>query len=168
MSIAFRSSPTKVDRSACRVAGRRVSHCQIVRTIQPVAIRAAVFSASRSRFRCSLGSQNSGRDLGGFPILQPCQCQKHPWTNIAFFDPGNTISGVPGRSLRCSRNRLPIAWRALRTMISGEVFFERIRAIKALRLDGVRLSVTGFPTLGLEIRLGPSAKRGACNRYVIG
>ena len=46
---------------------------------------------------------------------------------------GRTISGRPGRSVACNRNRKPSLWRAFLTSISGFVFVDRIRAMFAER-----------------------------------
>ncbi len=48
-----------------------------------------------------------------------CECQKQPCTKIAARRRGNTMSGLPGKSVRCKRKRYPIACSALRTARSG-------------------------------------------------
>ena len=53
------------------------------------------------------------------PRGQSCPCQKQPWTKSASLRAGKTRSGEPGRALRCSRYRRPIAWTTRRTFISG-------------------------------------------------
>lgn len=63
------------------------------------------------------------------------RCQKHPLTNNALARPGNTRSGVPGRSLRCNRYRSPSACAAFRTASSGPVFFEFTRDIVHERIE---------------------------------
>lgn len=116
------------------------SHCQTSITCHPAASSAARFSASRSRFRASFGSQYPGRLFGGRALLHPWACQKQPWTKIAVRRRGRTISGVPGKSRRWRRKRYPARWSHRRTFNSGDVSFGPMRDISALRLSGVRLS----------------------------
>lgn len=117
-----------------------VSHCQTVSTPQPRSLRALSFWRSRSRFRSNFGPQKSSLDLGGRPLEHPWACQKQPWTKITFRRPGRTISGLPGRFFRWSRNRYPNRWSIRLTINSGEVCLPLIRDISALRLWGLRLS----------------------------
>jgi hypothetical protein len=63
--------------------------------------------------------------------------KKQPWTKIATLRPGITMSGFPGRSVRCSLYRRPISQSNLRTIISGFVFFDLIAAMLRLRCSGV-------------------------------
>jgi hypothetical protein len=70
-----------------------------------------------------------------------CRCQKHPWTSTTARSRGNTMSGVPGKSVRWSLNLKPSAWAALRTAISGVVSRERTRDIKYDRRAGVSRSM---------------------------
>ena len=70
-----------------------------------------------------------------------CRCQKHPCTKITVPYLGRTMSGVPGRSLRCSRKRKPKRCSMERTRSSGRVFFPRTFDIRALRWEGVSLSM---------------------------
>ena len=58
--------------------------------------------------------------------------------------PGKTISGRPGRSRRCSRNRKPILWMRRRTSNSGKVSLPRMRDIFRDRCDGVIVSAMHF------------------------
>jgi len=54
-------------------------------------------------------NQNSAFVLGVVALLHPSwRCQKQPWTKTTALYLGSTISGLPGRSRRCSRNRYPI------------------------------------------------------------
>lgn len=76
--------------------------------------------------------------------LQPCQ--KQPWTNTHAPIAGNTRSGLPGRSRRCSRYRRPSRCRNRLTSSSGEVSWLRIRRIFSLRRSGV--SVSTAPVYG--------------------
>ena len=56
------------------------------------------------------------------PFGQSCPCQKHPFTKITVLNLGKTISGDPGKSLRCSLNLRPLLCRVDLTYISGLVF----------------------------------------------
>lgn len=122
-------------------SGLRVWHCQTVSTAQPMDFSSDLFRLSRALFRSNFGPQNSGLDFGGLPMRQPWACQKQPLTKITFFRDGKTISGVPGKSFLYSLNRYPSAYSKRRTISSGAVFFPPIRAINALRLSLVLLSV---------------------------
>ena len=73
-------------------------------------------------------------------MRHPCACQKQPLTKMTFRRDGKTMSGVPGKSRRCKRNRYPREWRTRRTATSGAVSLPRIRDINALLLSGDRLS----------------------------
>lgn len=77
------------------------------------------------------------------PSLQSWPCQKHPWTKIAFRLPTKAMSGLPGKSRRCSR--YPVRPRSLRirlTANSGSVSLLRIRRMFSERRSGESLSVT--------------------------
>lgn len=65
-----------------------------------------------------------------------------PSTKIAFLRLGNTMSGVSGRDRSWSLNRNPARCNTDRNLFSGFVSPDRIRCIRALRSDGVRMSVT--------------------------
>jgi hypothetical protein len=65
--------------------------------------------------------QKSAQVAGSWYIGQTCPCQKQPCTNITACLPGNTRSGLPGRSLRCNWKRKPRACRPRRSRISGFV-----------------------------------------------
>jgi hypothetical protein len=65
--------------------------------------------------RCSLTLRVLSMQCG-----QPCR--KQPCTKTQARLPWNTMSGLPGRPRRCSRNRRPCRWRKRRTARSGEVF----------------------------------------------
>jgi len=119
----------------------RVWHCQTVKTSQPSERKSALFRLSRARFPISFGPQNSNLDLGGRPIGHRWVCQKQPLTKITLPRAGKTMSGFPGRSRLCNRNRYPNEWSRRRTISSGAVSLPRIRLISALRLFGVLLSV---------------------------
>ena len=61
------------------------------------------------------------------PYRQRCECQKQPWTKIILRRDGSTMSGLPGRSLRCRRKRYPIRCTIDRTINSGLVSRDPIR-----------------------------------------
>lgn len=109
------------------------SHCQITKTSQPCSANALRFFLSLHLFRLSFGNQNSRLVFGMRPLLQPWECQKHPWTSITLLRPGNAKSGLPGRSDRCSRKRYPSLCTRLRTASSGNVFLLRMARMFALR-----------------------------------
>lgn len=73
-------------------------------------------------------------------MRHPWECQKQPLTKMTFRRDGKTMSGVPGKSRRCKRNRYPREWRTRRTATSGAVSLPRIRDINALLLSGDLLS----------------------------
>lgn len=133
------------DSSRCSLQ-LRMKHSQTTRTRPPNVVRASVAALSRCPLRSSFPPQKSVRELGTFARLQSrCPCQKQPLTKIATFRPGSTMSGVPGRSLRCSRYRYPFAKSALRTRISGFVSFPRMPAIISLRFLGETMSFNFYP-----------------------
>ena len=119
-----RTHPTKSSSTSCS---------QNRKTRQPSISRRWSTSASRRRFRSSLGSQKSGLVLG----LEPCKgqaCQKQPSTKTATREPGNTTSGFPGSLYGVlNRNRKPARQRALRRASSGAVSRRLTRCIKRLR-----------------------------------
>lgn len=123
-----------------------VSHSQTVTTDQPRSRKRSAFFSSRRTFESNLCCQKSILLFGVLAFAQPgCRCQKQPWTNIATFHFGNTISGVPGRSFRCRRNRRPNECAIRLTTISGVVFLPPTRDISQDRRTGVSRS-TKMPT----------------------
>ena len=117
-------------------------HSQIMSTPQPISLNSCSCCLSRFMFLPIFASQYALLDFGLFECLQfLCPCQKQPWTNIIFLNFGKTISGFPGRSFRCSRNRYPAAWSSLLTRSSGTVLELRTRAMFSLRFFGVRVSM---------------------------
>jgi hypothetical protein len=60
------------------------------------------------------------------------------------------MSGDPGRSRRCSRNRYPRLWSSLRTRISGAVSLPRIAAMLRLRCGVTARGRGGVGSLTLE------------------
>lgn len=118
------------------------SHSQTTRTRQPIRVSFSETSASLSTFLANFLSQNSLFVCGIEAFLQPgCRCQKQPCTKITVPYLGKTMSGVPGRSLRCSRKRKPKRCSMERTRSSGRVFFPRTFDIMSLRWEGVNLSM---------------------------
>jgi hypothetical protein len=72
------------------------------------------------------------------------------------------MSGVPGKSRRCSRKRYPNRWANFRTTISGREFFGPIRAIRADRA-GDTGSETSFLFIPfLLVRFVPAKLCGTC------
>ncbi len=123
-------------------ASRLTSHCHNTRTSQPSCLSFCCVRLSRSTLPSSFFPQNSALRFGSVALGQPgCRCQKQPWTNIAVRYLGRTISGLPGRSLRCNRNRYPIACNNERTKSSGFVSFDLTRDMISLRFFGVKTSV---------------------------
>ena len=119
------------------------SHSQMTITFHPWSFSNSSDLASRATFRSNFSCQNPVLLFGVVATLQPsCLCQKHPWTKTAVRYLGNTMSGLPGRSLRCRRNLKPIAWSSRRSATSGEVFLERIRDMRSDRSAGLRKSTT--------------------------
>lgn len=117
-----------------RFSRSRVSHSQIVITRQPALRRELSFRRSRATFCENFVDQKSTRDLGMEAFEQPsCRCQKQPCTNITVRNFGKTISGDPGRSLRCSRNLSPSACSERLTIISGLVLVRPTDLIIRLR-----------------------------------
>jgi hypothetical protein len=83
-----------------------VSHSQITRTRQPARRSRSSFSVSRSTLRESFAAQNSLRVVGKVDFRHPlCWCQKQPWTKTTDLKRGKTMSGLPGKSSRCSAYR---------------------------------------------------------------
>ena len=93
----------------------------------------------RSSFAC----QYSCLDVGLAAALhRSCWCQKQPCTKITVRYLGKTMSGLPGRSLRCSLKRNPAPCRSRRTVSSGLVFWLFTAAIVLRRCSGVRTSIS--------------------------
>lgn len=132
--------------SRCRrlssVIASLVWHSQMVNTFHPSLLNCLIFRLSRATFPDLLVCQNSTLVAGTTrPYLHLCMWKKQPWTKIAIFLPGITMSGFPGRPVQCSLYRSPILKRSLRTTISGLVFLSRIAAMFRLRCSGVCTSV---------------------------
>lgn len=105
------------------------SHCQIVTEVQSNAASALRADWSLATFLSIFADQNLALDAGLLPRGQSWPCQKQPCTNTAILCRGNTMSGLPGRSLRWSRKRRPLAWSKRLTAISGAVSLLRTCAI---------------------------------------
>jgi len=126
------------------MSGFFVSHDQTTSTDHPSASRSVIFRASRAMLSSNFRAQNSARVFGVLAARHPeWRCQKHPCTKITFRRPGNAMSGVPGKSRRCRRNRYPRRWSRRRTAISGSVFFCLTRRMSAFRASGVCASPLG-------------------------
>ncbi len=81
-----------------------------------------------------------GPEIGEKPENIANNARKYPLE----LSPGNTRSGVPGRSRRYRRNRSPNACTARRTRSSGCVFWLRTRAIVADRCSRLTVSAIGL------------------------
>ena len=127
---------------AIRSATVPASSCsQTCNGFHPIVLSSASFLASRSRFPAILSAHHLAFALGatkcsGHP------CQKHPSTKMTNRSFTTTMSGRPGRSRRCSRNRTPLRWSSRRSWISGVVSARGIRFMnsltEALDAGGVR------------------------------
>lgn len=107
----------------------RSRHSQTIRTRRPTSRSARTALSSRNCVASSLLFQNAARVFGNIEFAHPCECQKQPCTKIAVRCFGKTISGFPGKSFLCNRNRKPFRCNQLRTNISGFVFLPLIAAI---------------------------------------
>ncbi len=134
----------------------RMAHSHTVRTRHPSSLSAVTARRSRATFPESLANQNAERVFGSVAFLHPpCICQKQPWTKMAIRLDGRTMSGAPGKSLRCSRNRYPDAKSNLRMATSGRVFLPRMPDIIRL-LDSGDTTSTMVP---VEDRVGIQEER---------
>jgi len=116
---------------------RPTSHSHTVKTRQPSALSSRVFRTSRSTFVENLFFQNCALFVGIVVLSQLWwRCQKQPCTKTTIRYFGNTISGFPGRSLRCRLNRYPRVCKAERTAISGTVSRPRMRDMFQLLRSG--------------------------------
>lgn len=104
-------------------------HCQITTADHPAAFNAIRFFRSRQILPSIFVRQNSTFDEGRLPRGHECPCQKHPWTNTAVRNRGNTMSGLPASAFEWSRNRKPAANNSRRTYSSGFVSAPRTAAI---------------------------------------
>lgn len=128
---------------ASHAAGRSASHSQTVTTFQPSRRSSRALRRSRSTLLRNFACQNAVRDLGAYAKRHPqWRCQKQPWTNTTVRYLGSTMSGRPGRSRQCRRNRYPARCSAERTSRSGSVSRSRIRDMFQLRRSRDSLSVT--------------------------
>lgn len=128
----------------------RVSHSQTVSTFQPCWPSALTFRASRLWLPLNFRVQNSCRVEGNIPRLQLCRCQKHPCTKMTFRCLGKTMSGFPGKSIRCNRKRNPIRWISERTASSGAVLRGPMLAMISERFSREILSM-----ISVQQRAGP-------------
>ena len=125
--------PKKRRSRLCSLGSLLSSHCQTTNDFHPSDLRSWRAFSSRERFRSNFILQNALFDFGIRDFAQPCQCQKQPWTKITLEKRESTISGIPGKSLRCRLNRYPSRWSILRTANSVEVFCLGTRDIISLR-----------------------------------
>ena len=115
--------------------------------LQPSLLRSVSLSASLATFLRNFFSQYSTFVFG----LDACsqegwRCQKHPCTKMTDQYFGNTMSGLPGRSLRWRRKRNPSPWAMRRTTSSGFVSRLPIRDIISLRFLRSTVSVIAKST----------------------
>ncbi len=130
------SGPRNAQTRFLTAAKSFASHSQTTKHSHPIAARRAACSASRSVFRVSFGSQYSCWVFGTVAKRRPgCECQKHPFKQIAFRRRPKTISGVPGKPRPWIRKRYPIACSIERKSNSGLVFLPLFPAID-LRMEG--------------------------------
>lgn len=118
-----------------------VSQPQTVRTFHPSSRSCFVTSWSRRLFFPIFCFQNRTLEEGRCPREQECPCQKHPLTNTTLRLEGNTRSGVPVKSFRCSLKRYPSRWSIDRIKSSGPVSRPRMRDIMRLRCSGGNMSI---------------------------
>jgi len=117
-----------------RVSRSKVSHSQMTKTSQPSFLNWVALARSRLMLDLNFSAQYDDRVLGVVVRAQPrWRCQKHPWTNRAFRNLGNTKSGVPGSLRLWRRKRYPNRCASLRTAISGLEFLSLTRAMRAER-----------------------------------
>jgi len=110
------------------------AHSQTVKTRHPAVISNAVLRSSLSLFELIFSSQNSVLVPGTLKYLQPCPCQKQPFTKRTAPNFGKTRSGLPGKSLTCNLKRKPLACRDFLMINSGLVFLPFMPDIIRLRV----------------------------------
>lgn len=125
-----------------------IAHSHTTATLHPCSRSARRFSSSLSRFRSIFSRHHSRRVPGHLKRLQSCPCQKQPFTCTTARYLGRTISGFPGSSLTCRRNRNPDRWSNLRISISGRVCLPRIPDIIRLRVALSTTSGTDYTRIG--------------------
>lgn len=119
------------------------SHSHTTKTRQPSTSRDAFVRRSLATFASNLRVQASTLLFGVLVRRHPSwRCQKHPCTKTTARNRGRTMSGVPAKSRRCSRNRSPSACNPLRSRSSGLVSRPRTRDISADLACDDRKSVT--------------------------
>lgn len=134
-----------------RLTPSTIWHSQMTKQRHPSLLRAACVALSLATLREIFVSQYVVFEAGIRDLLQPCLCQKQPFTKTAVLYLGRTRSGLPGRTLECKRKRKPAAWRPRRTNNSGEVPLDRTSAIIRLRVCGSTVSVMHRTRPGLEV-----------------
>lgn len=132
----------RFDSRVARACLSSVLHSHTTITCQPRLRNCLATVRSRSMFASNFVFQNLTRDFGMYAYLQPgCRCQKQPCMKTTVFRLGSAISGRPGRSGACRRNRNPSRRRTELTTISGCVSRPRIRDMFVLLCCWVSLSV---------------------------
>ena len=127
------------------LAGLRSWHSHTTTTCHPSRRRRSEILRSRRTFALNLLVQNSTLDFGKYARRQFLwRCQKQPWTRTTVAYRGSTMSGRPGSSAACRRNRKPIRHNRDRTAISGSVFCDLIRLMFQLRRCGAMRSISAL------------------------
>lgn len=121
-------------------------HSQISNTRHPAAYSCIFTWISRCLLTANFFIQNSGLVFGVVAYLHPSwRCQKQPWTKMHNLYLGKTRSGLPGRIVTCNRYLKPCAYRNLRMISSGCVFFPLIPDIMQERVLRSTISIDFFP-----------------------
>ncbi len=135
MSYLIHESKSRQTASTGRLDAPRIEHSLTTATRHRQDLRLWSTRASRSLLSEIFFCQNSVRVLGSRKSGQSWPCQKQPWKSMTTRCLGKMISGFPGSSRACSRNRSPKRWSPDRSRISGLVFFPRMPDIMRLRVS---------------------------------
>jgi hypothetical protein len=157
LRIFFRRNalPSTLSRSGSLL----VLHPQTVITVQPRLRRARRTRSSRFLLARSFSNQNFLLVDGNLERWQPlCPCQKHPLTRIATLSFGIIISGVPGNSRTCRRNRIACRRRKLSTSFSGSVFEPFTRLISQLRFCFESVSAISASAISWPVKWPPAPR----------
>lgn len=123
------------------------SHTTII--LHPNCLNSRLTRTSRAVLLLNFCCQKRWFDLGLYASLHfACRCQKHPCTNTTDLYFGRTISGLPIRSRRCSRNLNPRRCNKERMISSGAVFLPRMRPMFQLRRCLLSLSMLRIQSAG--------------------
>ena len=151
-----------------RIFGLRTPHSQTVSTLQPSSASSATCRRSRARLPRNFFSQKARRVLGITASRHPeCWCQKQPCTKMTAEYFGRTISGRPGRSLRCRRYLSPALCSPARRSRSGVVFAWRILAMCRLRSSADRRQSRTRPRGGNHIEDALGNQNGQQRRHSV-